>query len=267
MSHSVGETVVLDGIESVIIYDNGSEADWGRYICVDKNHDLVWYISGHDFQNESESLTTINKINKYGYEWGGYGVETGIIYTSIGTGLTNTNSLIALNLQPNTLDWYVVWDKVAEFRNFHSDKWFVPSKDELNLIYENKNYLNGLTTINNPDNETNPYYCSSSEKSNDNESFYYQDIYDGVSYASSKYFHYIRTRLCRYTTDSELNSKTIQITSTTDQASIYYTIDNSTPTSNSTLYKNTFQVQTGTTIKAIGIKEGYIDSDIATLTV
>lgn len=265
MPYSVGETVVLDGIESVIIYDNGTEDTWGQYVCVDKNHDLVWYISGNDYQNESESLSTINTANKYGYEWGGYGTNTGVTSREIGDGLSNTNSLIEMNLQPRDSDWYVIWDKVVEFREGRSDKWFVPSKDELDLVYENRDNLNGLTAINDPDNEPNPYYWSSSENSGN--SSHYQNIYDGSVTAGSKYFHYNRTRLCRYTTDQELNSKTIQIISTTDQASIYYTIDDSTPTSNSTLYNNTFQVQTGTTIKAIGIKEGYINSDIATLTV
>ena len=28
MAHNVGDTVTLDGIECLIIYDNGSEAEW-----------------------------------------------------------------------------------------------------------------------------------------------------------------------------------------------------------------------------------------------
>lgn len=68
---SVGDTVVLDGIESVIIYDNGSEADWGRYIVVDKNHDLSYYIYGSDYVNEKDTENAcINLEAQYGYEWG-----------------------------------------------------------------------------------------------------------------------------------------------------------------------------------------------------
>ena len=38
LAYSVGDTVTLDGIESLIVYDAGSEQSWGRYLCVDKNH-------------------------------------------------------------------------------------------------------------------------------------------------------------------------------------------------------------------------------------
>ena len=44
---------------------------------------------------------------------------------------------------------------------------------------------------------------------------------------------------------------------------IHYTIDGSTPTTSSTLYTDIFQVESGTTIKAIGVKECYLDSDVA----
>ena len=255
MAYSVGDIVVLDGIESVIIYDNGSEADWGRYICVDKNHDLSYYITGSDYVDSEDYKT---HPGTFGYEWGGYLTTTGVTSQEVGSGLSNTNSLISKNLQPNTSGWYVLWDKVKEFRNSRSDKWFVPSQDELNLVYNNKSSLSNLSLNNTPG------YWSSSES--DYIRAYYEDLDRGYQNDVYKYTHYDHTRLCRYTTDQEL-TKTIQITSTTDQALIYYTIDNSTPSQNSNLYSNTFQVQTGTTIKAIGIKEGYIDSDIATLTV
>ena len=48
----------------------------------------------------------------------------------------------------------------------------------------------------------------------------------------------------------------------TPETPIYYTLNNSTPTTFSTLYTDIFQVEPGTTIKAIGVKEGYLDSDI-----
>ena len=199
MAHSVGDTVTLDGIECLIIYDNGSETTWGRYLCVDKNHDLVWYFAGSDFINYGENSDVINTANKYGYEWGGYGTETGIDDTSIGIGLTNTNSLIGMSLQPETDDWYVVWDKVTEFRFRRSDKWFVPSRKELNLIYNNRNNLSGLTT------NSNPYYWSSSEYGSN---FAWHKLFSssGSQLGNSKNSHEGRVRLCRYTTDSELDN-------------------------------------------------------------
>lgn len=56
----------------------------------------------------------------------------------------------------------------------------------------------------------------------------------------------------------------IQITCSTPDSQIYYTTDGNTPTSSSNLYSTSFTANPGTTIKAIGIKEGMLDSDIAT---
>lgn len=206
MSHNVGDTVTLDGIECLIIYDNGSEAEWGRYIVTDKNHDLVYYFAGTDYENETLNNMDINIENKYGYEWGGYGTATGISNNNIGAGLTNTNSLIGMNLQPTTADWFVVWNKVSEFRSGRSDKWFVPSKDELNLIYINKDSLNGLTTIN--DENSSPYYRSSSEASPLYLYFAWLQTFNlgEQRNMAAKDSHAVRTRLCRYTTDSELDN-------------------------------------------------------------
>lgn len=64
-----------------------------------------------------------------------------------------------------------------------------------------------------------------------------------------------------------VTSKSVQISCSTPSSRIYYTIDNTEPSSNSNLYSSPFSANIGATIKAIGIKEGYLDSDIATLTV
>lgn len=60
---------------------------------------------------------------------------------------------------------------------------------------------------------------------------------------------------------------TIQITCSTPESQIYYTTDGNIPSSSSALYSSTFTAEAGTTIKAIAIKEGYIDSDVATTVV
>ena len=202
MAHNVGDTVTLDGVECLIIYDNKTEDEWGRYIVADKNHDLIWYFAGSDYEDESESNNVINTENKYGYEWGGsYDITTGFTDTDLRTGLTNTNSLIGMNLQSQTTGWYVVWDKVSEFRSGKSDKWFVPSMSELNLIYENRNNLSGLTT----NSDLNSYYWSSSGYTSNYA--WCQSLDSGVQTRDSKYSHYLRVRLCRYTTDAELDKK------------------------------------------------------------
>ena len=59
----------------------------------------------------------------------------------------------------------------------------------------------------------------------------------------------------------------IQITCSTPDSQIYYTTDNSEPNKQSNLYSDIFEVEEGTTIKAKAYKEGYIESDIAELTI
>lgn len=276
MAYNVGDAIVLDGIESVIVFDNGSEAEWGRYLCVDKNHDLVWYFAESDFAEEFDSNNQCQNLEaKYGYEWGFYEEQLPFASNSsnhvIGKGLETTNVIIS-NKDTTTTDtggWFLLWDKVEEFRQEYSDKWFVPSIEELAEIYHQQNYLSNLSVS-----HSSAYWSSSEANSSSvyagDFMYMYPPSPDILRSMVLKYQHFYRTRLCRYTTDSELDllsKKTLQISTSTPEANIYYTTDNSTPTSSSNLYTNTFQANIGTTIKAIGIKEGYIDSDIAEFTV
>lgn len=62
-----------------------------------------------------------------------------------------------------------------------------------------------------------------------------------------------------------LTTTTISLSTTTSApVSIYYTIDGNIPTSSSTLYTSPISISGNTTIKAIAIKSGYIDSGIMT---
>ena len=188
--YTAGETYTFDNIEVYCLLGTG-EAD--HPLFVDKNHDLSYYFTGSDFVDETEFSDVINTANKYGYEWGGYGTETGVTDRAVGAGLSNTNSLIAMNLQPRESGWYVIWDKIKEFRESHSDNWFLPSKDELNLIYEARANLNNLSTS--TDGLWRARYHSSSEDSPYH--FWEQDFSDGdQSYNGYKSGQYPRSRLC-----------------------------------------------------------------------
>ena len=184
---------------------------------------------------------------------------------------------------------------VEDFREQYSDKFFIPTLKEIHEIYLNKSYLLNLTDnygdldtshgVSAADSErVNPTYSSSSEipaeiiedsglsgHLEENSLYYKYNMIYGQNLSNSipgdlgfKNTTNARYRLCRYTTDQELDLlKKIQISTSTPESSIYYTINNTTPTTSSTLYTDIFQVESGTTIKAIGVKEGYENSDVA----
>lgn len=60
---------------------------------------------------------------------------------------------------------------------------------------------------------------------------------------------------------------TIRLSCPTEGATIHYTINGSTPTSNSEVYSAPFQLVETTTIKAIACKTGLLDSDVASITI
>lgn len=63
---------------------------------------------------------------------------------------------------------------------------------------------------------------------------------------------------------TKVGSATFGITCTTSEAKIYYTLDGGSPSASSTLYESKVTVKKNVTVKAIGVKEDMIDSDIAT---
>lgn len=58
--------------------------------------------------------------------------------------------------------------------------------------------------------------------------------------------------------------QSVSLNSATSTAQIYYTTDGSTPTASSTQYSDAFTVSDNTTIKAVAIAEGYVQSAIST---
>ena len=59
---------------------------------------------------------------------------------------------------------------------------------------------------------------------------------------------------------------TVTISTTTDDATIYYTIDGSTPTTSSSAYSSPIAINSNMTIKAIAIKDGMANSEMASAT-
>ncbi len=58
-------------------------------------------------------------------------------------------------------------------------------------------------------------------------------------------------------------AQTVTISCATENATIYYTVDGTTPDMNSTVYSEPLSITETTTVKAIAVKEGFIDSEVA----
>ena len=193
---AVGNTVILDGIECLCVATDvtiqGSDL---RRIAVDKNYDLGHY---QKYVGMTQNGIVISKIRYW--RWGGYGTELGNTSKEIGYGLQNTINCLSnpVNYTKGTYtgttgDGYPwLWQGVNDFRSSHSDKWFVPSANELkNYVYPYKSKLSFDTTTGNSSTDT---FWSSSEGS-DIES-YYVDFIDGyLSFLSKPILNAVR--LCR----------------------------------------------------------------------
>ena len=107
---TVGQLATIDGVFSKCVYVADTPQDWGQRIFASQSN--ITYSNG-----------------RVAFEWGGYGTATGITATAIGTGLTNTNSLLAMNLK-STDGTPTIWDALKEFRTANGDRWFIPSVDE-----------------------------------------------------------------------------------------------------------------------------------------
>jgi hypothetical protein len=117
-------------------------------------------------------------------------IATGAKSTAIGTGKSNTQ--IIVNIQGEGI--YAV-QLCNDLKLGGYDDWFLPSRDELNLLYENL-HLKGLGGFNQGDGEE--YYWSSSESADDDEVLYawQQSFKDSEQEEDNKWYEY-RVRAIR----------------------------------------------------------------------
>ena len=143
-----GDTIILDGIECLCVATGvtiqGSNL---TRIAVDKNHDLGYY---QKYVGMTQSGVVINQIKDW--RWGGYGTSIGTSL-EVGYGLQNTIKCLANTVNytngssSNNRNYPSIWQGVNDFRSSHSDKWFVPSLNELlNYVYPYKSSLTFDTT-------------------------------------------------------------------------------------------------------------------------
>lgn len=126
-----GQSIKLDGIECI-----GILSIYGD-IVVDKNHDLSYYVFGDDFYNEDIRYIG-DKCKGFVYS------ENYIVTDSIYNGFQNSNRLIDLYGNKKSTIWY----RLKIFRGeIGSDKWFVPSIEEIKMMVDLRFQLRNFTFL------------------------------------------------------------------------------------------------------------------------
>jgi hypothetical protein len=122
----------------------GMPADLVRYACwagrpvlaSQSNKTIVGLYAGFNSSTGQHLITTSNDTST-SYEWGCYSTFAGA--TSTTNGAANTNAIIAANCPsfPN---------KAAQLcRNLGAD-WYLPARDELQILYNNRGAIGGFST-------------------------------------------------------------------------------------------------------------------------
>ena len=190
-----GDTIILDGIECLCVATGvtiqGSNL---TRIAVDKNYDLGHY---QQYVGVTQNGIVTKEIKMW--RWGGYGTKLGNTSQEVGYGLKNTINCLAnkVNYTKGTYtgttgDGYPwLWIGVNDFRSSHSDKWFVPSSNELkNYVRPYKSSLSFDATTRG--NQFSAYWSSS--EGTDTKS--YRMLFNGNSSNFDKY-NPTAVRLCR----------------------------------------------------------------------
>lgn len=168
---------LLDG--SILFYDRG--ASYGEYKINDSGYPER--IDGAVDDGSAGSLNwrylicDQNDLDNDTSPWGSYGTSEGLTGTAIGVGLPNTEAMIA-KYGDNDTYW---WKLIKEKRSNTNFKWFMPSKNELDMMYDNRTVITGQGG---DAFETNPAYWSSSEYNS--EDTWYQYFINGNQDANLK---------------------------------------------------------------------------------
>jgi hypothetical protein len=132
-------------------------------------------LHGIEAAPEDQSVIALGDL----YYWNIWGCEGRVIAgadgTAVWTGAQNTADILAVCSAMFSLAAKMAHDYTL---NGYSD-WFLPSKDELNLLYLQKDVVGGFTEV---PADTNTLYWSSSEYNNSGTHAWLQDFSDGSQY-------------------------------------------------------------------------------------
>ena len=249
----LGETVIMDGIECVIFYDAGSEQSWGRYMAIDKNHDHSFYTRVDRTDHYNAWLPVANPYS-YGYEYGADRINHGTS-TALGTGYSNTQTMIQADPPYTNGNWRTMWREVTAFRGWYTERWFLPSLEELTEAFRYRKLLSNISY------NTSNVYATSSENGASNT--YYLRVTETSVESSyrAKSSNENRDRLCRAISEKEINPLIIDLQCPTSDSRIYYTLDGSEPTEASELYTGPIELSGGS-LRARAFKIRVLPSDI-----
>jgi hypothetical protein len=165
-------------------YNASANTDDGSctYLAIGDTHQggIVFYLDGN-----GGGLIAAPTDQSTGAEWGCYGQPaSGAEGTAIGTGAQNTIDIVNANCYPYTPGNSIAANICANYDDGTYGDWFLPSKDELNLMYQNIGQGNVLG-LGNVGGFANNFYWSSTES--DYDTAWLQDFYNGNQFSYYKY--------------------------------------------------------------------------------
>lgn len=174
VENQIKETETIVGGKNTIIFKTGKYVQIGDTFA----GGIVFYLDG-----KGGGLVAAPRDQSDDIQWGGYRTDIGNTSTAVGTGASNTRAIVS------KLGRGSYAAKLCEDLTLNGyDDWFLPSKEELNLMYENlhKKGIGGFAD---------GYYWSSSESSNYNA--WLQNFSSGYQYSNKSKHLNSRVRAVR----------------------------------------------------------------------
>ena len=163
---------------SVLFYDRGTS--YGEYKINDSGYperiDGAVDSGGNGSQNWRYLICDQHDLDNGTFQWGPYDTSEGLTGRTVGYGLPNTEAMIAKYGDDDTYWWKLIKEKRD---STHLD-WFMPSRDELDVVYDNRTVI---TDRGGDAFKTDTSYWSSSE--NGSRTAWYQS-FSGNQYNADK---------------------------------------------------------------------------------